>query len=143
MAAYQACHFIGMPECSVNLTEAVVYMSLAPKSNAMEVAYNHAKSDALTMLDQPVPLQIRNAPTGLMKNLGYGVGYKYAHDYQEKVTDLQCLPDELEGTEYYQPGTQGLEARYGERLRALKAWKKAQREKSASAIPGGKDPSSR
>ena len=82
VAAYQACHFIGMPECSVNLTEAVIYMSLAPKSNAMETAYNSAKEDALTQLAEPVPLNIRNAPTSLMKDLGYGKGYKYAHDFE-------------------------------------------------------------
>ena len=89
VAAYQACHYIGVPECNVHLTEAVIYLSLAPKSNAMEVAYNEAKNEALNMLDEPVPLVIRNAPTRLMKNLGYGSGYKYAHDFEEKITDMQ------------------------------------------------------
>ncbi|MBQ6922751.1 MAG: replication-associated recombination protein A, partial [Clostridia bacterium] len=93
VAAYQSCHLIGMPECSVHLTEAVVYMSLAPKSNAMEVAYMLAKKDATEQLAEPVPLVIRNAPTKLMKELDYGKGYKYAHDYAEKMTDMQCLPD--------------------------------------------------
>ncbi|MBQ6257890.1 MAG: replication-associated recombination protein A, partial [Clostridia bacterium] len=103
VAAYQACHFIGMPECTVHLTEAVVYMSLAPKSNAMEVAYNTARVDALNMIAEPVPLVIRNAPTKLMKNLNYGKGYQYAHDTEDKLTNMQCLPDSLLGRTYYQP----------------------------------------
>ena len=123
VAAYQACHFIGMPECSVHLTEAVVYMSMAPKSNAMDVAYLEAKQDALQQLDEPVPLNIRNAPTGLMKDLGYGKGYKYAHDYEDKITSMQCLPDSLLGREYFRPTEQGLEAKYKKRLEEIKAWK--------------------
>ncbi|MBO6262806.1 MAG: replication-associated recombination protein A [Clostridia bacterium] len=128
VAAYQACHFIGMPECSVHLTEAVVYMSLAPKSNAMETAYNTAKIDVLEMLAEPVPLNIRNAPTKLMKELGYGKGYRYAHDYKEKLTDMQCLPDSLVGREYYRPTEEGLEIKFKTRLEEIKAWKKAQSE---------------
>jgi putative ATPase len=124
VAAFQACHFIGMPECNVHLTQAVVYMSLAPKSNAMEVAYNSAKSDAMNMLDEPVPLVIRNAPTKLMKELHYGQGYQYAHDTKDKLTNMQCLPDSLLGREYYQPTEQGLEAKYKERLKQIKDWKK-------------------
>ena len=125
IAAYQACHFIGMPECSVNLTQIVTYLSLAPKSNAMEVSYNTAAEDAKKMLDEPVPMNIRNAPTSLMEELGYGKGYIYAHDTKEKVAAMQCLPDTLKDKEYYKPGTQGLEAKYGERLKAIKDWKKA------------------
>ena len=124
VAAYQACHFIGMPECTVHLTEAVVYMSLAPKSNAMEVAYNTARVDALNMIAEPVPLVIRNAPTKLMKNLNYGKGYQYAHDTEEKLTNMQCLPDSLLGRTYYQPTEEGFEARYKERLRQIKEWKR-------------------
>ena len=123
VAAYQACHFIGMPECSVHLTQAVIYLSLAPKSNAMEVAYNAAKADALEQLAEPVPLNIRNAPTRLMKDQGYGKGYQYAHDYEDKLTTMQCLPDSLVGREYYKPTEQGLESRYRERLNAIKEWK--------------------
>ena len=129
VAAYQACHFIGMPECSVHLTEIVVYLSLAPKSNAMEVAYMEAKADAMNMLDEPVPLVIRNAPTQLMKDLDYGKGYQYAHDYAEKMTAMQCLPDSLKNKTYYHPTDQGLEPRYGERLASIKSWKEAERAK--------------
>lgn len=100
VAAYQACHFLGMPECTVHLTQAVVYMARAPKSNALYVAYESAKKDARTQLAEPVPMQLRNAPTKLMAELGYGEGYKYAHDYAEKKTDMQCLPDSLLGRKY-------------------------------------------
>lgn len=127
VAAYQACHFIGMPECSVHLTHAVVYMSLAPKSNALYMAYETAKKDALTMLAEPVPLVIRNAPTRLMKELDYGKGYQYAHDAADKLTDMQCLPDALEGREYYRPTEQGLEAKYKARLEQIKEWKRQHR----------------
>ncbi len=129
VAAYQACHLIGMPECSVHLTEAVVYLSLAPKSNALYMAYERAKKDALSMLAEPVPLVLRNAPTRLMKELDYGKGYQYAHDTHEKLTDMQCLPDSLKGKEYYFPTEEGTEARFGERLTAIKKWKKEAQKK--------------
>lgn len=124
VSAYQACHFIGTPECSVHLTEAVVYMSLAPKSNALYVAYERAKKDALTMLAEPVPLVIRNAPTKLMKELDYGKGYQYAHDTADKLTNMQCLPDSLLGKEYYFPTEEGTEAKFKARLEEIKDWKK-------------------
>ena len=124
VAAYHACHFIGMPECSVHLTQAVVYMSVAPKSNALYMAYEHAKRDAAKMLAEPVPLVIRNAPTKLMQELNYGKGYQYAHNTEEKLTNMQCLPDSLLGTEYYKPTTQGLEARVKARLDEIKCWKR-------------------
>lgn len=123
VAAYQACHFIGMPECSVNLTQAVVYMSMAPKSNALYLAYGDAKQDAIHQIAEPVPLQIRNAPTKLMKELNYGKGYRYAHDTKEKITNMQCLPDSLVGKEYYQPTEQGLEVKYKEKLEKIKNFK--------------------
>ena len=129
VAAYQACHFIGMPECSVHLTQAVVYMSVAPKSNALYMAYEHAKRDAAKMLAEPVPLVIRNAPTKLMQELNYGKGYQYAHDTADKLTNMQCLPDSLLGTTYYNPTTQGLEARVKARLDEIKRWKKQHRPK--------------
>ncbi len=121
---YQACHFIGMPECNVYLAEAVIYMSLAPKSNACDVAYMLASSDAKKMLDEPVPLVIRNAPTKLMKDLGYGKGYQYAHDTKDKLTNMECLPESLIGRTYYHPGTQGNEVRFKQRLEQIKEWKK-------------------
>lgn len=124
VAAYHACHFIGMPECSVHLTQAVVYMSVAPKSNALYMAYEHAKRDAAKMLAETVPLVIRNAPTKLMQELNYGKGYQYAHNTEEKLTNMQCLPDSLLGTEYYKPTTQGLEARVKVRLDEIKRWKR-------------------
>ena len=125
VAAFEACRLIGMPECSVHLTEAVVYMSLAPKSNALYMAYEAAKKDALTMLAEPVPLVIRNAPTRLMKELDYGKGYVYAHDTEEKLSSMQCLPDSLAGKTYYRPTEEGREAAFKERLEEIRAWKKA------------------
>ena len=123
VAAYQACHLIGMPECTVHLTQAVVYMSLAPKSNALYRAYERAKADALEHLAEPVPLVIRNAPTRLMRELDYGKGYQYAHDAADKLTNMQCLPDTLAGREYYVPTEQGVEAKYKARLEKIKDWK--------------------
>lgn len=124
VAAYQACHFIGMPECSVHLTQAVVYMSMAPKSNALYAAYESAKKDAITQLAEPVPLVIRNAPTKLMKDLDYGKGYQYAHDSRDKLTNMQCLPDSLIGREYYRPTEEGVEVKFKARLQQIKEWKK-------------------
>ena len=124
VAAYHACHFIGMPECSVHLTHAVVYMALAPKSNSIYVAYNTAAEDAKKHLAEPVPLVIRNAPTKLMKELNYGKGYQYAHDTKDKLTNMQCLPDSLKDKIYYEPTEQGLEIKYKERLKQIKDWKR-------------------
>ena len=129
VACYQACHFIGMPECSVHLTEAAIYLSLAPKSNACDVAWMQASADAREMLAEPVPLQIRNAPTRLMQELGYNKGYQYAHDYEEKMTAMQCLPDSLAGREYYHPTEEGLEGRFKTRNEQIKHWKEEQRRK--------------
>ncbi len=123
VAAFQACHFIGMPECTVHLTQVVVYLSLAPKSNALYTAYEQAKQDALEQLAEPVPLVIRNAPTKLMAQLSYGKGYQYAHDTKEKLTSMQCLPDSLLGRSYYQPAGQGQEAELLKRLEQIKEWK--------------------
>lgn len=128
--AYQACHFIGMPECNVTLTHAVTYLALAPKSNALYRAYEAAKRDAQEMLAEPVPLQIRNAPTALMKDLHYGEGYVYAHDTEEKLSAMQCLPDALLDRRYYIPTTQGSEARAKERMERIAAWKREHREKA-------------
>ncbi len=125
---YHACHFIGMPECNVHLAEAVIYMSLAPKSNSCYNAYMLASSDARKMLAEPVPLVIRNAPTKLMKELNYGKGYQYAHDTEDKLTTMECLPPSLKGKTYYNPNTQGNEKKFKERLDAIKKWKKAHEE---------------
>jgi putative ATPase len=124
VAAYQACHYIGMPECSVNLTHAVTYLSLAPKSNALYVAYESAKKDALERLAEPVPLHLRNAPTKLMKDLHYGEGYIYAHDTKDKLTTMQCLPDSLKDRKYYKPTSQGNEAKVKEWMEKIEAWRK-------------------
>ena len=124
VAAYQACHYIGVPECNVHLTEAVVYLALAPKSNAMETTYLAAAADARNMLAEPVPLVIRNAPTKLMKDLDYGKGYQYAHDVEERITSMQCMPDSLIGKTYYHPTEQGMEVHFRERLEWIKDWKK-------------------
>ena len=126
VAAYQACHFIGMPECSVHLTQAVVYLSLVPKSNALYLAYESAKKDALTQLAEPVPLVIRNGVTKLMRELDYGKGYQYAHNTEEKLTDMQCLPDSLLGKRYYRPTDQGQEGKFKTRLEQILAWKAQQ-----------------
>ncbi len=127
--AYQACHMIGMPECTLALTQAVVYLSLAPKSNACYAAYETAKRDAQEMLAEPVPLVIRNAPTQLMADLHYGEGYVYAHDTEDKIALMQCLPDSLAGKRYYVPTSSGNEARLGERLAQIEDWRAAQRKR--------------
>lgn len=124
VAAYDAAHYIGMPECSVNLAQVAVYLALAPKSNAVYMAYNRAKEDALKTMAEGVPLHLRNAPTRLMKELGYGDGYKYAHDYEDRVTDMQCLPDNLKGRRYYQPTEAGLEKNFKQRLEDINNLKK-------------------
>ena len=129
VAVYQACHFLGMPECNVHLTHAVTYLSLSPKSNALYMAYGAAKEDAVHMLSEPVPLQIRNAPTSLMKDLQYGEGYQYAHDTQEKLTNMECMPESLKGREYYHPTIQGSEARVSKRLQDIKEWKRKHQNK--------------
>lgn len=124
VAAYQACHFNGMPECDVNLAQAVVYLSMAPKSNALYAACEEAKHDIRTRRTDPVPLQICNASTELMKELDYGKGYEYAHNYENKLTKMQCLPEALADREYYRPTTQGQEAVVREKLDKIRAWKK-------------------
>ena len=124
VAAYQACHFLGMPECDVHLTHAAVYLSMAPKSNALYRACESCKADIKSMPAQPVPLQIRNAPTGLMKELDYGKGYIYAHDTEEKVSAMQCLPDALKDRRYYEPTEEGGEREVKEKLEEILRWKK-------------------
>ena len=119
---FQACQFIGMPECDVHLTEAVIYLSLAPKSNAVYKARLAAEEDVKKTIDEPVPLQIRNAPTKLMKDLGYGKGYQLAHYAKDKLTTMKTMPPSLEGHEYYLPTSQGHEDRFKKRLEQIKEW---------------------
>lgn len=123
VAVYQACHFLGMPECNVHLTHAVVYLSMAPKSNALYVACETCKKDVMEMPAEPVPLQIRNAETKLMKDLDYGKGYVYAHDTEEKLSKMKCLPDSLADRRYYNPTTQGREKVVKEKLDKILDWK--------------------
>ncbi len=131
---YHACHFIGMPECNVHLTEAVIYMSLAPKSNACDVAYRLASKDARETLAEPVPLVIRNAPTKLMKELNYGKGYQFAHDAENKLTTMECLPPSLIGKIYYYPGKYGSEIKLKERLEKINEWKRIHRQQERKRV---------
>ena len=124
VAAYQACHFLGMPECDVHLTHAVVYLSMAPKSNALYLACEACKEDIRELPAEPVPLQICNAPTSLMKELNYGKRYLYAHDTEEKLTNMQCLPDALADRRYYRPGKEGEEEQIRKRLDEILEWKR-------------------
>ena len=123
VAAYQACHFLGMPECDVHLTHAVTYLAMAPKSNALYTACEECKRDVKERRDEPVPLQLRNASTGLMKELHYGEGYQYAHDHEDKLTAMQCLPNSLKDRQYYQPTQEGAEKAVKERLQVVREWK--------------------
>ena len=120
MAARDAVDFIGMPEGNLALAQAVVYLSVAPKSNALYTAYSTVQVDVERTAAQPVPMHLRNAPTSLMKNIGYGQGYQYAHDLEGKVADMQCLPDNLKDREYYAPTNEGVEQRIRERLEEIK-----------------------
>lgn len=123
VSVYQACHFLGMPECDVHLTHAVTYLAMAPKSNALYVACEACKKDIKERRAEPVPLQLRNAPTGLMKELHYGEGYQYAHDTEEKLAKMECLPESLKDRSYYRPTGMGQEKQVKERLEQIKAWK--------------------
>jgi putative ATPase len=120
MAARDAVDFIGMPEGNLALAQAVVYLSVAAKSNALYIAYGSVQGDVEATAAEPVPLHLRNAPTRLMKGLGYGKGYQYAHDLESKVADMQCLPDNLRGRVYYQPTNEGIEKRIRERMEEIK-----------------------
>jgi len=126
VAAYQACHFLGMPECNVHLSHTVIYLSMAPKPNSAYVAYETAKEDAQATMAETVPLNIRNAPTKLMEELHYGEGYVYAHDTGEKMARMQCLPDALADRQYYHPDGQGEEPGIKRRLEQIRQWKSGQ-----------------
>jgi putative ATPase len=124
LAAKDAFDFLGAPEGHLALAQAAVYLSLAPKSNELYVAYGNVMEDVQKTEADPVPLHLRNPVTGLMKHIGYGAGYKYAHDYEEKVTDMSCLPDNLSGRVYYKPSDQGFEARLRARIDEIARMKK-------------------
>jgi putative ATPase len=131
MAAKEAVHFIGMPEGALALAEIVVHMALAPKSNALYTAYGEAVADVLERPNEPPPLAIRNAPTKLMKDVGYGSGYRYAHDLAEKTAGLSCLPDSLAGRNYYRPSGEGREKDLKARAEAVRALREKIRKKSS------------
>jgi putative ATPase len=124
LAAKEAFDFLGAPEGHLALAQAAVYLSLAPKSNALYVAYGDVMEDVQKTEADPVPLHLRNAVTGLMKHVGYAQGYKYAHDFEDKITEMQCLPDNLVGREYYRPTDQGFEARLRNRIAEIGKLKK-------------------
>jgi len=123
MAARDAVDFIGMPEGNLALAQAVVYLSVAPKSNALYTAYTDVQIDVERTAAEPVPLHLRNAPTRLMQNIGYGQGYKYAHEVENKVADMQCLPDNSRARQYYFPTNEGIERRIRQRLEEIKRLK--------------------
>ncbi len=129
IAAMQAADFVGPPEGNLALAQAAVYLSLAPKSNALYTGYGAVTGDVESTRTEPVPLHLRNAPTGLMKNIGYGKGYQYAHDIEEKAADMECLPDSLAGRTYYQPTDQGFEARLRQRMEEIRRIKGGQKKK--------------
>ena len=139
-AVWDACHNLGVPECNVHLTQIVVYLALAPKSNAMEQTYNRAAADAQNMMAEPVPLNIRNAPTRLMKALDYGKGYTYAHDTDEKIARMSCLPESLQGRRYYTPAGLGREANMKARLAAVRDYREGRTDVPPFSTPayGGK-----
>ena len=120
LAARDAFDFLGMPEGDLALAQAVVYLCAAPKSNAVYTAYGAVQEDVERTAQDPVPLHLRNAPTGLMKGLGYGEGYQYAHDLERKVADMQCLPDNLKNRVYYHPTEEGIEKRIKARLEEIR-----------------------
>jgi putative ATPase len=121
IAARDAVDFLGMPEGNLALAQAAVYLAIAPKSNALYTAYSDIQQDVERTAAEPVPLHLRNAPTGLMKNLGYGKDYQYAHDLEDKVADMQCLPDNLRDRRYYHPTNEGIEKRIRQRLSEIRA----------------------
>lgn len=124
ISAYQACLFIGMPECDVHLTHAVIYCALATKSNSLYVAYEKAMEDTKKLPLEPVPLDLRNAPTQLMKELGYGKHYKYAHDYPDKITNMKCLPESIAHHVYYTPSNSGKELKIKETMNQIEKLRK-------------------
>ncbi len=130
ISAQQAVHFIGMPEGNLALAEAVIYLATAPKSNSVYRAYSRVQEDIISTRAEPVPLHLRNPVTSLMKNMGYGKGYKYAHDYDGNYVEQQNLPDSLKNRQYYSPGNQGYEQKIRERLHFWSSNKEHNKKKS-------------
>ena len=130
IAARDAYEFLGTPEGELAIAQAVAYLALAPKSNALCTAFGQVSEDVEQTVADPVPLHLRNAPTGLMKGLGYGRDYQYAHDFEEKVTDMQCLPDNLRDREYYHPTGEGLEADLKKHMQEIRRKKEQLRQKT-------------
>ena len=128
LAAMQAFEFLGPPEGNLALAQAAMYLALAPKSNAVYTAYGDVQEDLQKTMAEPVPLHLRNAVTGLMKNIGYGKGYQYAHNAEEKVTDMTCLPESLADRVYYHPTDQGFETRIRQRLEEIRRIKSKPRD---------------
>ncbi|MEX2785599.1 replication-associated recombination protein A [Streptococcus sp. H49] len=121
---FQACRYIGLPECDVHLTQCVIYLSLAPKSNAVYKARTAVKKDIKETIDEPVPLHLRNASTKLMKEVGYGKGYQLAHFYEDKLTTMPTRPESISDHTYYKPTQEGKEAKIKQRLDYIKKWKR-------------------
>src|SRR5439155_1672954 len=130
LAAKEVYDFLGSPKGELALAQATLYLALAPKSNAAYVAYNEARADVEAAPAEPVPLHIRNAPTGLMKDLGYGQGYQYAHDAPDARVDQEHLPESLRGRRYYRPTDRGLEAEVARRLEEWRRWRVEQRRRT-------------
>ena len=136
IAARDAYEFLGTPEGELAIAQAVAYLALAPKSNALYTAFGQVSEDVEQTVADPVPLQLRNAPTGLMKGLGYGRDYQYAHDFDEKVTDMQCLPDNLRDREYYHPTSEGLEQGLQKRMEEIRRKKRSLRQRKCGSESG-------
>ena len=128
LSARDAIHFLGSPEGDLALAQAAVYLALAPKSNALYTAYGEVLSDIEATRAEPVPLHLRNAPTGLMKSIGYGKGYQYAHDEEGRVADMDCLPESLAGRTWYHPTAEGREKLLAQRMDEIRKIREAKRE---------------
>jgi putative ATPase len=135
VAALQSVQAVGLPECVLALAEVAVYLALAPKSNALYAGYSSARRDVTETSNEPVPLHLRNAPTRLMKDLGYGEGYQYAHDFEDGVTTMTCLPESLKRRRYYRPGQRGFEAELDRRMKRVAQMREKRRRPGASGSP--------
>ena len=143
LAARDAIHFIGMPEGALALAQAVVYLALCPKSNALYQAYGKTKREVERGSNPPVPLHLRNAPTGLMKEVGYGQGYVYSHDTREGLGRMTCLPDNLQAAVFYQPGQRGFERELADRMDRIRRWHEKRKSQSDTEGPGDPTPGER